>query len=93
MCKMLLFQSSGPCVIDFQLQQNQTQVLEKQWKQQLKLQEQQNWRRQLDRDLRLKLKRVAQEQQEELQMDMNFLQELLKQETDHRQEAANRKVI
>lgn len=79
------------CVF-LQLQQNQTQVLEEQRRQQLKLQEQQNRRQQLDRDLRLKLKRVAREQQEELQVDMSCLQELLKQETEHRQEAANRKV-
>uniref|UniRef100_A0A7N6B1Y0 Trichohyalin-plectin-homology domain-containing protein n=1 Tax=Anabas testudineus TaxID=64144 RepID=A0A7N6B1Y0_ANATE len=44
-------------------------------------------RRQLDQGLRLKMKRLAQEQQEELQLDMSILQQLLAQESDEKHPA------
>lgn len=66
--------------------------LQQQREQQQKLRDQQTRRRQLDRSLRLKMKRLAREQQDELQLDMNIMQQLLEQETDEKQEAAQRKV-
>ncbi len=78
------------CVV--QLQQQEMQRLQQQREQQQKLQDQQTRRRQLDQGLRLKMKRLAREQQDELQLDMNILQTLLKQEADEKQEAAQRKV-
>ncbi len=68
------------------------QRLQQQRELQQKLQDQQTRRQQLDHCLRLKMKRLAREQQDELQLDMNILQQLLKQEADERQEAAQRKV-
>ncbi|XP_032366390.1 cilia- and flagella-associated protein 53 isoform X2 [Etheostoma spectabile] len=59
---------------------------------QLSLQQQQQRRRQLDQGLRLKMKRLAREQQDQLQLDMSILQTLLQQDTDQRQEAAHRKM-
>uniref|UniRef100_A0A3Q3JGI3 Trichohyalin-plectin-homology domain-containing protein n=1 Tax=Monopterus albus TaxID=43700 RepID=A0A3Q3JGI3_MONAL len=70
----------------------EVQRLQKQREQLHKLQTQQATRRQLDRGFRLKMQRLAREQQEELQLDMSILQQLLQQETDQRQEAAQRKV-
>ena len=75
-----------------QLQQQEVQRLQKQREQQQKLEDQQSRRRLLDRGLRLKMKRLAREQQDELQLDMNILQQLLRQDTDERQEAVQRKV-
>ncbi|XP_031165379.2 cilia- and flagella-associated protein 53 isoform X2 [Sander lucioperca] len=60
--------------------------------QQLTLQQQQQHRRQLDQGLRMKMKRLAREQQDQLELDMSILQTLLQQETDQKQEAAHRKV-
>uniref|UniRef100_A0A3Q3JGJ6 Cilia- and flagella-associated protein 53 n=1 Tax=Monopterus albus TaxID=43700 RepID=A0A3Q3JGJ6_MONAL len=74
------------------LQQQEVQRLQKQREQLHKLQTQQATRRQLDRGFRLKMQRLAREQQEELQLDMSILQQLLQQETDQRQEAAQRKL-
>lgn len=68
------------------------QRLQQQREQQQTLQQQQSRRRQLDHGLRLKMKRLSREQQDELQLDMNILQTLLQQETDERQDAAHRKV-
>ncbi|KAL7376352.1 hypothetical protein ABVT39_006338 [Epinephelus coioides] len=73
------------------LQQQQMQRLQQQRQQQMTLQQQQGRRRQLDQCLRLKMKRLAREQQDELQLDMNILQTLLQQETDDKQEAAHKK--
>ncbi|XP_049459693.1 cilia- and flagella-associated protein 53 [Epinephelus fuscoguttatus] len=73
------------------LQQQQMQQLQQQRQQQTTLQQQQGRRRQLDQCLRLKMKRLAREQQDELQLDMNILQTLLQQETDDKQEAAHKK--
>ncbi|XP_044029482.1 cilia- and flagella-associated protein 53 [Siniperca chuatsi] len=73
------------------LQQQQMQRLQRQREQQQKLRDQQTRRRQLDQGFRLKMKRLSREQQDELQLDMNILQALLKQETDEKQEAAQRK--
>ena len=66
--------------------------LQQQHEQQQKLRDQQSRRRQLDQSHRLKTKRLAREQQDELQLDMDVLQQLLQQETDERQDAAQRKV-
>lgn len=49
-------------------------------------------RKQLDQGLRLKMKRLSREQQDELQLDMSVLQTLLQQEVDERRDAAVRKV-
>lgn len=49
-------------------------------------------RRQLDESLRLKLKRLAREQQEELELDMSILQQMLRQETDEKRGLAQKKV-
>ncbi|XP_040014048.1 cilia- and flagella-associated protein 53 [Xiphias gladius] len=74
------------------LQQREMQLLQEQREQQQKLRAQQTRRQQLDQGFRLKMKRLAREQQDELQLDMSVLQQLLKQETDEKQEAAQRKV-
>ncbi|KAF7656012.1 hypothetical protein LDENG_00047460 [Lucifuga dentata] len=66
--------------------------LEEQQKQHQKLQAQETRRRQLDQCLRLKMKRLAREQQEELALDLSILQQLLKGETDEKREAAQRKI-
>uniref|UniRef100_A0A8C6UZE1 Cilia- and flagella-associated protein 53 n=1 Tax=Neogobius melanostomus TaxID=47308 RepID=A0A8C6UZE1_9GOBI len=52
---------------------------------------QQTVRRQLDQSYRMKMKRLAKEQQEELALDMSILQQVLTQETDEKQEAAQKK--
>ncbi|KAL7844253.1 hypothetical protein SRHO_G00227920 [Serrasalmus rhombeus] len=57
-----------------------------------KLQSQQSRRRQLDLCLRLKMKRVAQEQQDELALDMSILEQLLTHERDEKKEEALRKL-
>lgn len=75
-----------------QLQQQEVRRLQLQREQRQKIQDQGARRRQLDQSLRLKMKRLSREQQEELQLDMSILQTLLKQETDEKQEAAQRKV-
>lgn len=75
-----------------QAQQRQTSLLHEQREQQQKLRAQQGQRRLLDHGLRLKMKRLAQEQREELELDMSILQALLKQEIDEKQGAAQRKV-
>uniref|UniRef100_A0A3P9DAW4 Cilia- and flagella-associated protein 53 n=2 Tax=Haplochromini TaxID=319058 RepID=A0A3P9DAW4_9CICH len=73
-------------------QQRQTSLLQEQREQQQKLQAQQGQRRLLDHGLRLKMKRLAREQREELELDMSILQALLKQEIDEKQGAAQRKL-
>ncbi|KAF1387472.1 hypothetical protein PFLUV_G00079270 [Perca fluviatilis] len=73
-------------------EQQQMQQLQLQREQQQTLQQQQQNRRQLDQGLRLKMKRLAREQQDQLELDMSILHTLLQQETDHKQEAAHRKV-
>ncbi|XP_055369401.1 cilia- and flagella-associated protein 53 isoform X2 [Betta splendens] len=74
------------------LQQQEMQKLQQQRQQQLKLRDQRTRRRELDLGFRLRMKRLAREQQEELELDMSILQQLLGQERDERQEAAQRKV-
>ncbi|XP_047185416.1 cilia- and flagella-associated protein 53 isoform X3 [Scophthalmus maximus] len=75
------------------LQQLEEQLLqEQQSQQQQKHRAQQNRRRELDHDFRLKMKRLAREQQDEQQLDMSVMEELLRQETDCKQEGAQRKV-
>lgn len=66
--------------------------LQLQREQQQKLRDQQARRRQLDHSYRLKMKRLAREHQEELQRDMNILQQLLKEQTDEKAGAAQKKV-
>ncbi|XP_035523310.1 cilia- and flagella-associated protein 53 [Morone saxatilis] len=73
------------------LQQQEMQRLQLQREQQQKLRDQRTRRRQLDQGLRMKMKRLAREQQDELQLDVNILQQLLQQETEEKQEAAQRK--
>uniref|UniRef100_A0A3Q0SMA5 Cilia- and flagella-associated protein 53 n=1 Tax=Amphilophus citrinellus TaxID=61819 RepID=A0A3Q0SMA5_AMPCI len=74
-----------------QLLQQQTELLQEQRQQKLKLRVQQGQRRMLDWCLMLKMKRLAWEQREELELDMSILQTLLRQETDEKQGAAQRK--
>ncbi|XP_051960807.1 cilia- and flagella-associated protein 53 [Xyrauchen texanus] len=57
-----------------------------------KLQNQDKQRKQLDLSLRLKMKRLAQEQQEELAQDMSILEELLTSNRDEKQEEVLKKL-
>ncbi|KAG5272052.1 hypothetical protein AALO_G00161150 [Alosa alosa] len=57
-----------------------------------KLQSQGSRRRSLDQSLRLKMKRLAQQQQEELALDMSILTQLLAEERDEKQGEATRKL-
>lgn len=57
-----------------------------------KLQKQESRRKQLDTSLRLKMKRLAHEQQEELELDMSILEQVLIQAKDERKEEVMRKV-
>ncbi|KAK9532096.1 hypothetical protein VZT92_009499 [Zoarces viviparus] len=72
-------------------QQQEMQVLQQQREQQQTLQDQQTRRRHLDQGLRLKMKRLSREQQDELQLDLNILQTVLGQEVDEKQGVAQRK--
>lgn len=67
--------------------------LEEQREHRQKLQNQKSRRRQLDTSLRLKMKRLAREQQEELALDISILNQLLTSVKDERKEEALRKVI
>lgn len=60
---------------------------------QQKLEDQRARKQELDRCLRLKMKRLAREQEEELRVDLSILQQVLTQHTDEALEAAQRKVI
>ncbi|KAM7368498.1 hypothetical protein PAMP_012837 [Pampus punctatissimus] len=73
------------------LQQQEVQQLQEQQEQQQRCQAQRARCWQLDHDVRLKMKRLCREQQDELQLDISILQQLLKEESDGRQEAAQRK--
>lgn len=66
--------------------------LEEEWKHRQKLQNQESWRKQLDSSLRLKMKRLAREQQEDLALDMSILEQLLTLGKDEKKEEALRKV-
>ncbi|KAK2827299.1 hypothetical protein Q7C36_018225 [Tachysurus vachellii] len=57
-----------------------------------KFQNQENWRRELDTSLRLKLKRLAREEQEDLALDMSILEQLLTEVKDEKKEEALRKL-
>lgn len=59
---------------------------------QQKLEDQRARKKELDRCLRLKMKRLAREQEEELQADMSVLEQVLTQHSDQEQEAAQQKV-
>ncbi|KAM4634258.1 cilia- and flagella-associated protein 53 [Polymixia lowei] len=66
--------------------------LQEQREQFQKLQGQETRRRQLDQSLRLKMKRLAREKQDELAMDMSVLQQVLSEEKDEKQDATQRKI-
>lgn len=66
--------------------------LEEQREHRQKLQNQKSRRKQLDNSLRLKMKRLALEQQEELALDMSILEQLLTQSKDEKKDEALRKV-
>lgn len=66
--------------------------LESERDQKQKLLDQEKCRKQLDRSLRLKMKRRAQEQQEELALDMTILEQLLTEAKDEKQEEVLKKV-
>lgn len=66
--------------------------LQEQREQQQQQQKRDTRRRDLDESLRLKLKRLAREQQEELELDMSILQHMLRQETDEKLGLAQKKV-
>ncbi|KAK3523928.1 hypothetical protein QTP70_016738 [Hemibagrus guttatus] len=72
--------------------QREMMRLEEQWEHRQKLQNQENRRKQLDTSLRLKMKRLAREQQEELALDMSILEQLLTQAKDEKKEEALRKM-
>lgn len=57
-----------------------------------KLLDQEKRKKQLDHSLRLKMKRLAREQQEELALDMSILEQLLSEEKDEKQEEVLKKV-
>lgn len=65
--------------------------LQEQREQQQKVKAQQTRRRQLDQGYMMKIRRLAKKQQEELALDMSILEQVLSQETDDKQEAAQRK--
>ena len=66
--------------------------LEEQREHRHKLQGQESRRRLLDHSLRLKMKRQAREQQDELALDMSMLEQLLTEERDEKQGKVTRKV-
>lgn len=66
--------------------------LESERQQKQKLLDQDKRRKQLDRSLRLKMKRQAREKQEELALDMTILDQLLAEEKDEKQEGVLKKV-
>ena len=66
--------------------------LEEQRERSQKLQGQENRRRLLDHSLRLKMKRLAREQQDELALDMSILEQLLAEAKDEKQGDVMRKV-
>uniref|UniRef100_UPI003AAA810B cilia- and flagella-associated protein 53 n=1 Tax=Centroberyx gerrardi TaxID=166262 RepID=UPI003AAA810B len=74
-------------------EQREMLQLKEQREQQQKHQGQETRRRQLDQCLRLKMKRLAREQQDELELDMSILQQLLTEERDEKQDAAQRKIL
>ncbi|XP_056586759.1 cilia- and flagella-associated protein 53 [Triplophysa dalaica] len=66
--------------------------LESEREQKQKLLDQDKRRKQLDRSLRLKMKRQAREKQEELALDMTILEQLLAEEKDEKQEGVLKKL-
>lgn len=81
-----------PLLCVFQWQQWETDHLQEQRDKNQKLRDQKARRRELDHCMRVKTKRLAQEQQEELKLDTSILQQMLMQHTDEKKEAAERKV-
>ncbi|KAF4077462.1 hypothetical protein AMELA_G00208520 [Ameiurus melas] len=73
--------------------QREMMRLEEQREQRRKLQDQENWCKQLDTSLRLKMKRLAREQQEDLALDMSILElTLLTPVKDEKKEETLRKL-
>nr|XP_057913175.1 cilia- and flagella-associated protein 53 [Doryrhamphus excisus] len=72
-----------------QRQQRQQQLAERERR--LSLDAAQARRRMLDDSLRLKMERLAKEQQDELQLDLSILQQTLQDENQHQQDAADKK--
>lgn len=79
-------------LIASQREQREMLHLEEERQRQEKLQSQESRRRLLDQSLRLKMKRLAQQQQDELALDMSILEQLLAEERDEKQGEATRKV-
>ncbi|KAM6984857.1 cilia- and flagella-associated protein 53 [Aplochiton taeniatus] len=73
-------------------EQREVQRLEERRALSQKLQGQESCRRLLDQCLRLKMRRLAREQQDELALDMSILQQLLAEEKDEKQGASQRKL-
>uniref|UniRef100_A0AAQ4QXH9 Cilia- and flagella-associated protein 53 n=1 Tax=Gasterosteus aculeatus aculeatus TaxID=481459 RepID=A0AAQ4QXH9_GASAC len=80
-----------PCPCGPQRRQQEVQRLQEQRERQQAQRDRLTRRKQLDQGLRLKMKRLSREQQDELQLDMSVLQTLLQQEVDERRDAAVRK--
>ncbi|CAL8322531.1 unnamed protein product [Lota lota] len=72
-------------------EQREMQALSEEREQLQKLQAQEAHRKQLDRDLRLKMKRLSRQQQDELALDISILQQLLEQGHDQGSDASRRK--
>lgn len=81
-----------PCVCLPQREQQQLQVPEEQRERGRRRQEQQRMHRELDRALRLKMRRLAREEQEELALDTRILEELLQERKGESHEQERRKV-
>ncbi|MBN3301112.1 CFA53 protein, partial [Amia calva] len=72
-------------------EQREMLKLEEERERQQKLQSQQQTRRLLDHSLRLKMKRLTREQQEELALDMKIMEQLLSEEQDESQDRQHKK--
>ncbi|XP_066568300.1 cilia- and flagella-associated protein 53 [Amia ocellicauda] len=73
-------------------EQREMLKLEEERERQHKLQSQQQTRRLLDHSLRLKMKRLTREQQEELALDMKIMEQLLSEEQDESQDRQHKKL-
>ena len=74
------------------MQQQEAQLLQEQQEQHQKIEAQVTRRHQLDRGVWLKTRRLTHKWQDEQRLDMSVLQQQVTQETDEKQEAAQRKV-
>ncbi|CAL9682492.1 unnamed protein product [Knipowitschia caucasica] len=73
-------------------EQREMQRLQDEREKHQRLKAQKTRRRQLDQSYRMKMRRLAKEQQEELAFDMSLIQQVLNQESNEKQESAQRKV-